>query len=124
MAENESVVICDAGPILHLDELNSLNLLSDFTTVLIPKAVWQEVENHRPQAFQSAISNFSRINVEITASEPVQALSKALSLGAGEQQAIAAAHQRKDVILPTDDAAARLAAESLQVIVHGTIGIL
>ena len=43
-------VVCDAGPIIHLDELDSLPLLADFDRILIPEQVWQEVERYRPEA--------------------------------------------------------------------------
>ena len=31
------VVVTDAGPVIHLDELNSLDLLADFSLLLIPQ---------------------------------------------------------------------------------------
>jgi hypothetical protein len=45
-ASSNQLVICDAGPIIHLDEVNCLFLLNDFTRVLIPDAVWNEVKSH------------------------------------------------------------------------------
>jgi hypothetical protein len=44
------IVICDAGPVIHLDELGCIDLLSSFSRVLIPVVVWQEVQRHRPNA--------------------------------------------------------------------------
>ena len=44
------VVVCDAGPLIHLDELGCLALLSDFARVLVPALVWEEVARHRPSA--------------------------------------------------------------------------
>jgi hypothetical protein len=43
-------VVCDAGPLIHLDELGCLDLLADFRTVFVPEQVWREVEFHRPGA--------------------------------------------------------------------------
>jgi hypothetical protein len=37
------VVIADAGPIIHLDELGCLDLLADFGSIIVPEAVWLEV---------------------------------------------------------------------------------
>jgi hypothetical protein len=37
-AERRSIVICDAGPLIHLDELGCLDLLADFRDVLVPDA--------------------------------------------------------------------------------------
>ena len=47
-----SMIICDAGPIIHLDEIGSLSLLSNNSDILIPEIVWKEVNQHRPQAIE------------------------------------------------------------------------
>lgn len=47
MAGNDKLamlVVCDAGPLIHLHELGCLELLADFPTVLVPETVWREVE--------------------------------------------------------------------------------
>jgi len=50
MAENDPfLTVTDAGPIIHLDELLCLDLLRDFKTLLIPRAVWDEVIRSRPR---------------------------------------------------------------------------
>ncbi|MCR4322056.1 MAG: hypothetical protein NUV74_17195 [Candidatus Brocadiaceae bacterium] len=46
-------VILDAGPIIHLEEIDSLHLLMDFKRLILPDAVWSEVEYHR-QSFSNA----------------------------------------------------------------------
>ena len=46
-------IVCDAGPIIHLDELDCLDLISDFNKVFIPDAVLQEIKLHRPQVLQN-----------------------------------------------------------------------
>lgn len=48
------LVVCDAGPLIHLDELDALGLLSDFAEVLVPDAVWREVERHRPRGDEAS----------------------------------------------------------------------
>ena len=45
-------VVLDAGPVIHLDEIGCINLLSEFDEPLVPESVWKEVEHHRPSAFQ------------------------------------------------------------------------
>ena len=52
MAPTEWLVIADAGPLIHLDELASFDILADFGTVIVPDAVWREVERHRPNALE------------------------------------------------------------------------
>jgi hypothetical protein len=34
-----SALVCDAGPLIHLEELGCLDLLRDFAAVLVPDAV-------------------------------------------------------------------------------------
>ncbi|HUP25546.1 MAG TPA: hypothetical protein VNB06_21720 [Thermoanaerobaculia bacterium] len=47
-------VVCDAGPLIHLDEVGCLDLLLDFSAILVPEAVGAEVELHRPEARRQA----------------------------------------------------------------------
>jgi predicted nucleic acid-binding protein len=54
----------------------------------------------------------------------MRALSRSLVLGPGETEALQVALDRPGLVLLTDDAAARLAAEALRVRVHGSIGVL
>lgn len=44
------LVVCDAGPLIHLDEVGCIDLLHDFAQVLVPTKVWEEVMQHRPSA--------------------------------------------------------------------------
>jgi hypothetical protein len=53
MAGTESsppMIVCDAGPLIHLDQIGCADLLSDFPRVLVPKTVWEEVSRHRSAA--------------------------------------------------------------------------
>jgi len=52
MSRSPLDIVCDAGPLIHLDELGCLDLLTDFRAVLVPKQVWREVEHHRPDALE------------------------------------------------------------------------
>jgi len=49
-----ALVVADAGPLIHLDELSALDVLSDFAAVLVPNAVYIEVHRHRPQALKQS----------------------------------------------------------------------
>jgi hypothetical protein len=44
------LVVSDAGPPIHLQELGCLSLLSDFSRVLVPASVWDAIAEHRPAA--------------------------------------------------------------------------
>jgi len=117
-------VVLDAGPIIHLDEIGCINLLSDFDEPLVPESVWKEVRHHRPSAFQKNAISFKKTNVGTEKTEQVYILSNAFNLDAGEKDALSLCIQHPGSILLTDDTAARLAAKSLNIRSHGTIGIL
>jgi predicted nucleic acid-binding protein len=116
-------VILDAGPLIHLDELGGLILLTDFQERIVPTAVWDEVERHRPSALHSNTIPFIKPQpVKISAS--LQALCEAFNLDAGERDAISFCEQYPQAILLTDDAAVRLAAKTSGIRAYGTLGIL
>ena len=39
--------VLDAGPLIHLAELESLDILSDFQILYVANTVWQEAEQHQ-----------------------------------------------------------------------------
>ena len=86
-------VVCDAGPLIHLDELGLLELLSDFQAVFVPVQVWDEVDRHRPQALRSAV-RLQKVSVEVLADSRLQALARTFSLDLGEQAALSLMKQR------------------------------
>jgi predicted nucleic acid-binding protein len=118
------LVISDAGPLIHLDELGCVDLLADFPQVLVPNRVWDELTHHRPGALAHAAPRFQRITPPDILSPELDALSRLLALHRGEQEALQIASAHAGCLLLTDDTAARLAARSLGLAVHGTIGIL
>ena len=124
MSEGHSIVICDAGPILHLDELGQLSLLNDFDRVYIPKQVWDEVYAHRPTALAETSKRFHTVEVPLRHESTFHSISKSFSLDLGEQAALMLMQEHPEAIFLTDDAAARLAAVTLGYQVHGSIGIL
>lgn len=123
MVKTSPVVVADAGPIIHLDELDCLDLLTDFDEIVVPEAVWLEVQRHRPQAMESIPALFVRQSA-LTASPLVKALTPIYTLHAGEQEALHLCVELGDCLLLTDDTAARLAAKSLGISAHGTLGLL
>src|SRR5262249_7819857 len=88
-----SIVVSDAGPLIHLHELHSLDLLADFSRVLVPDAVWREVDAHRPAALQLSTIPFERITTPTVVTPQLETLSRALPLHRGETDAIALAFQ-------------------------------
>ena len=124
MSEAPLYVVCDAGPLIHLDELACLDLLADFGAVLVPGQVWREVEHHRPGALKHPGVDIQQVPVTLSEDATFQALVRALALDLGEQATLSLMARYPDAMLLTGDAAARLAAKGLGYRVHGTIGIL
>jgi hypothetical protein len=50
MIEKATDIVCDAGPIIHLDELDCLDLLADFREILLTVSVVEEIENTAPSS--------------------------------------------------------------------------
>ncbi len=124
MSESAPGVVCDAGPLIHLDELDSLTLLADFDPVLVPEQVWAEVERHRVSVFTHPGLPLKKVPAVISTEPAFQTMVRAFSLGWGEQAALTLMQEHSGAIFLTDDAAARLAAVTWGYQVHGTIGVL
>jgi predicted nucleic acid-binding protein len=120
---NHLLIVADAGPLIHLDELSALDVLSDYTSVLVPNAVWLEVQQHRPQALL-------QINVKLIrqatqpVSDRVKAMAALYTLHHGEREALELCLTHSVDLLITDDTAARLAANNMNIVTHGTLGLL
>jgi predicted nucleic acid-binding protein len=115
-------VVSDAGPLIHLDELGCLNLLSDFPVVLVATEVQNEVQKHQPDSLR--LPNLRVVQAGISTSSQLETLTQVLSLHAGELEALRIAQEHPGCLFLTDDTAARLAAQKMGFFVHGTIGIL
>ncbi|MDY6818198.1 MAG: nucleic acid-binding protein [Halobacteriales archaeon] len=107
--------VLDAGPLIHLTEINSLELLATFDTLLVPETVYEEVDaggvpdRLADLSYELVEADESRVGTE--------------ELDAGERAAIAVAKGR-GVVLLTDDLAARKVATDAGVEVHGSIGVI
>lgn len=107
--------VSDAGPLIHLAEIHSLELLATFDTLFVPETVYNEVDaggvpdGLADLSYELVEADESRVGTE--------------ELDAGERAAIAVAEER-GVVLLTDDLAAREAASDTGVDVHGAIGVI
>ncbi|WP_254525991.1 nucleic acid-binding protein [Natrinema caseinilyticum] len=108
------VAVADTGPLIHLDEIGVLGLLSVVDRLLIPHTVYEELE---AGTVPSALTSIEYETVEAEKAE------FSVDLDPGETAALAVASERSAVLL-TDDLAARDAAEDLDVEVHGSIGVI
>ena len=124
MIKSITKVICDAGPIIHLDELNCLDLLTDFQEIIVSNSVWGEIEKHRLSAIRKSDLLFTRFTGKDPYSELLITMCRMFSLDVGETETLGLMERNPDSIFLTDDAAARVVAEQMGFRTHGTIGIL
>lgn len=107
--------VSDAGPIIHLAEIDALELLAAFDPLLIPETVYEEIERGGvPDGISDLRYESVEAGVDSVESE---------ALDAGERAAIAVASER-GVLLLTDDLEARTAAADSGIEVHGSIGVI
>lgn len=123
-SDSSRIVVCDAGPLIHLDELNCLALLSGRAAILVPEIVWREVQRHRPSALLHRAIPLTRVTNIPPASSKLRRYRRTVTVHRGEQQAIRLMQRCPEALLLTDDNAARRLAELLGYEVRGTLGIL
>ncbi len=124
MSAGEIIAVLDAGPLIHLDELGSLNLLAGYREVLLPDIVEREAMKHRPKIQIDSIPGLVRVSSNPAAAESMFELAAEFGLHAGELAAIAVLKEHHGDCLLSDDAAARAMAEAIGFQVRGTVGLI
>src|SRR6266446_5750920 len=117
-------VVSDAGPLIHLDELGCIDVLSAFRQVLVPKEVWREVRHHRPAALRTPGVPFQKVDIIPAPTPQLSVLIQDFPIDVGEEEALRLMGKFSEAAFLTDDAAARMVAQLLGYEVHGTIGLL
>lgn len=123
MIEETSSIVCDTGPVIHLDELGCLDLLTDFDKILLSLSVVEEIEIHRPIALKVKLP-FQVSRAQHPAEEHLAAMCRIFALDRGETDSLIMMESHPDALFLTDDASARMVAERMGFRVHGTIGII
>ena len=124
MNEAKIKVVCDAGPLIPLDELNCVDLLAHFEEIIVAEAVEKELEKHRPSALAKIGQKLTVARGGIFVTKELRVFCHVFSLDAGETESLALMKKNPGAIFLTDDASARLVAEQMRLLVHGTIGII
>lgn len=122
MIEATRIVVADAGPLLHLDELGAFSCLNDLGEILVPPTVQKELQKHRSSLLKNSPPLLLLTESPIDA--VVDALTPFYTLHHGEREALACCRQFTKALLLTDDTAARMAAQTLSIPAHGTLGLL
>lgn len=107
--------VTDTGPLIHLGEIDSLDIFSTLDEVFVPATVHQELQaGEIPQGFDE-------VEYELIEADDVSDWTEGLD--AGEAAALAIASD-EDAVLLTDDLEARQAAKGANIEVHGSIGLI
>jgi predicted nucleic acid-binding protein len=118
-------LVVDAGPLLHLQEAAGLHLLPFIGRVLICPAVLAEVRLHSPAFGPGSLPSWLEpIAPSAVANRQVLSWQQAGLLHQGEAEALAVALEGSCDWFLTDDAAARLVAESQGIETHGSLGVV
>lgn len=118
-------LLADTGPLLHLHEAGAIHLLPLVGTVILPALVLAELRAHTPTLWPALLPDWVTVGpLTLSAHQRAVAWQQAGLLHAGEAEALALAPELKPDWFLTDDAAARLMAESLGVEAHGSLGVV
>lgn len=109
------VAVADAGPIIHLAEIDSLELFSVIDQLYVPETVYDEIDAG------GVPTGMTDLSYECVT--PEKPLPEETELDAGEKAALTVADEYEAVLL-TDDMAARDAAKEAGIEVHGSLGII
>jgi predicted nucleic acid-binding protein len=119
------VVVADTGPVLHLHQAGALDLLPALGEVQITPTVIAELRRHAPGLWRDEFPSWLR---RVTPSDDAKAQAAnwlaAGLLDGGEAESLAYAKEAAAELFLTDDAAARLMAESIGVPARGSLGIV
>lgn len=122
--DSKTIVVCDAGPVIQLDEIGCLYVMKDFAKVIVSTGVCREVLRHRPVTFKEPEVSWQVVPPRFPLEKAVQTMCGIFSLDAREMEALSLLKEETGSLFLTDDAAARLVATNLGFRVHGTIGVL
>jgi predicted nucleic acid-binding protein len=114
-------LVTDTGPVLHLHEAGALRLLPLIGEIFLPPLVAAELRSLVP----ALPSKWAKVQtLSVTSQRHALEWQRAGLLHGGEAEALALTFELKPDWFLTDDAAARLLAESLNVEAHGSIGMV
>ncbi|MEW6620579.1 MAG: DUF3368 domain-containing protein [bacterium] len=118
------LIVCDTGPILHLQEIGLLDILQKAGKIYIPRMVDIEINSLIPQ-WKNQKPEWILIEALLPEeTREAEFLSLSGLLNPGEAFAIVLAKRLKPKWFLTDDTEARIFANALRLEVHGSLGIL
>ncbi len=122
MPAEQRVCVLDAGPIIHLDEIDSLPLLHHLGKLAVPESVAWEAEKHRP-GVSAKLRDHVVADVETMSADLLEVI-RSFRLHAGEIAALGWAEKFGAELFVSDDKQAREAAGFLRYRSIGTLGVI
>lgn len=118
--------VADAGPLIHLWEIQALLLLNFIEKLYVPLAVWLEVTapNRVPEADLQQIGNLERQATSQKAVTRFVQSEKLQELHSGEHESLYLCQQKSIPLILTDDLAVRETAKRLGLTPVGSLGIV
>ena len=113
-------IVSNTGPIIHLNEINFLEVLDIFSSVFIPEEVANELKKNNVLILRK----IKIIKLTSESKDKVKIITNEYNLDLGEAEAITLALQEKIDYFITDDLEARKIAKKYFIEVHGTIGVV
>ena len=118
-------LVADTGPIIHLSEARAVHLLPLIGATIVPPRILPELHAHASALGPGNLPDWLVIETLSPAAQArAQGWERAGLLHGGEAEALALAVEIKPDWFITDDAAARLMAESLGLEAHGSLGVV
>ncbi|NTU62632.1 MAG: hypothetical protein HGB05_04350 [Chloroflexi bacterium] len=125
MGAGDEVAVVDAGPLIHLAEIDALHVLTVFGKLHLPQAVWAEtVEQGRVSADRLAHLQITRHALSLLEVAQFSQMRAWTALHLGEQECLLLGKQLNVPLLLTDDLAARDAAKRLSLKPVGSLGVI
>ena len=122
MPAEQRVCVLDAGPIIHLDQVDALDLLCQLGQLVVPETVAREAEKHR-LGIAARLANWIVPDPQTISRELLDVIQN-YRLDAGESAALAWAQQFGAELFVSDDKRAREAAGFLNYPSIGTLGVI
>jgi len=119
MGSQRMKAVLDAGPIIHLEQINKLEILE----VIDQGYITEEVKNEVGED----IINKTRLDIETlnaSSKDKSKHISSKYGIDLGESTAIALSTQINSELIFTDDLEARKTAKSLDLEPHGTLALV
>lgn len=118
--------VLDAGPLIHLAEIDALILLQMFETLYVPDAVWSETvgRGRLTEARVVGLGNIARSTLRQSEVSQFIQSNRLETLQAGECECLCQCQQTGVLTLLTDDLDARDAASCLNLTPVGSLGIV